>query len=160
MSGDQEVWGVPIQPQQQQSSTESSIWAKIKHWYLTLFVCCISLICLYSTEVFSSKNVEGSIRSFNQGIAFRHEARQGTSRHMVSPLCSIAFYVVVINAVMFMIWLCNIVAGLCRHFIATRVPELRMLNQNTFFSLSEITDSFQSKSACHIIYGDRKCHKS
>lgn len=31
-----------------------------------------------------------------------------------------------------------------------------MLNQNTFFSLSEINDSFQSKSACHIVYGDRK----
>jgi hypothetical protein len=31
-----------------------------------------------------------------------------------------------------------------------------MLNQNTFFSLSEIGDNFKSKSACHIIYGDRK----
>jgi len=31
-----------------------------------------------------------------------------------------------------------------------------MLNQNTFFSLSEITDNFETKSACHLIYGDGK----
>ncbi len=38
----------------------------------------------------------------------------------------------------------------------TKLAQLKMLNQNTFFSLSEIGDNFKSKSACHIIYGDSK----
>ena len=41
------------------------------------------------------------------------------------------------------------------NFIQTRLPELRMLNQNTFFSLHEISDDFKTPSACHLIYGDR-----
>jgi hypothetical protein len=31
-----------------------------------------------------------------------------------------------------------------------------MLNQNTFFSTTEINENFKSNSACHIIYGDSK----
>jgi hypothetical protein len=36
-----------------------------------------------------------------------------------------------------------------------RLPELRQLNQNTFFHLAEINDNFvTTQSTCHIIYGD------
>jgi hypothetical protein len=31
-----------------------------------------------------------------------------------------------------------------------------MLNQNTFFSITEINDNFETKSAVHVIYGDLK----
>ena len=39
-------------------------------------------------------------------------------------------------------------------FVKTQLPELRMLNQNTFFTVSEINANFKTDSACHIIYGD------
>ena len=42
------------------------------------------------------------------------------------------------------------------NFIMTKLPEIRMLNQNTFFSVTEINDNFETNSACHIIYGDGK----
>ena len=35
------------------------------------------------------------------------------------------------------------------------IPTLRMLNQNTFFSVTELNDSFETPSAVHIIYGDK-----
>lgn len=36
-----------------------------------------------------------------------------------------------------------------------KMPEIRVLNQNTFFSFTEINDHFtETPSACHIIYGD------
>jgi hypothetical protein len=41
-----------------------------------------------------------------------------------------------------------------RRFTETRLGELRMLNQNTFFAVSEISDDFKTPSACHFIYGD------
>jgi hypothetical protein len=43
-----------------------------------------------------------------------------------------------------------------RRFILTRLPELRNLNQGTFFAVNQIHDSFNTKSACHVIYGDSK----
>lgn len=43
-----------------------------------------------------------------------------------------------------------------RRFIETKLPELRILNQNTFFSIAEINDKFKTKSSCHFIYGDGK----
>jgi hypothetical protein len=42
-------------------------------------------------------------------------------------------------------------------FVKTQLPELRMLNQNTFFTVSEINANFKTDSACHIIYGDGAC---
>jgi hypothetical protein len=41
------------------------------------------------------------------------------------------------------------------NYIHNRVPELRMLNQNTFFSITEISDQFKTPSACHLIYVDK-----
>ena len=40
------------------------------------------------------------------------------------------------------------------NFVMNKLPEIRMLNQNTFFSVTEINSNFQTNSACHIIYGD------
>ena len=40
-------------------------------------------------------------------------------------------------------------------FVKAEMPTLRMLNQNTFFSVTELNDSFETPSACHIIYGDK-----
>lgn len=34
------------------------------------------------------------------------------------------------------------------------MPELRILNQNTFFSVAEISDQFKTPSSCHFVYGD------
>ena len=31
---------------------------------------------------------------------------------------------------------------------------MRQLNQNTFFSVTELNDGFQTNSAMHVIYGD------
>lgn len=44
---------------------------------------------------------------------------------------------------------------LCRRFVETKVPELRMLNQNTFFSVAEISNEFETESAIHVNYHDR-----
>eukprot|EP00597_Dinobryon_sp_UTEXLB2267_P012128 CAMPEP_0170114646 /NCGR_PEP_ID=MMETSP0020_2-20130122/10864_1 /TAXON_ID=98059 /ORGANISM="Dinobryon sp., Strain UTEXLB2267" /LENGTH=96 /DNA_ID=CAMNT_0010341745 /DNA_START=114 /DNA_END=400 /DNA_ORIENTATION=- len=35
------------------------------------------------------------------------------------------------------------------------MPELRALNQNTFFAVSEIHDDFKTVSRCHFVFGDR-----
>lgn len=40
-------------------------------------------------------------------------------------------------------------------FVQENLPTLRMLNQNTMFSVTEINDAFETPSACHIVYGDR-----
>ena len=40
------------------------------------------------------------------------------------------------------------------HFVYAKLPELRMLNQSTFFTLTEIDDSMQTDSACHFVFGD------
>jgi hypothetical protein len=40
------------------------------------------------------------------------------------------------------------------HFVNKRVPELRMLNPNTFFALHEISDDMKTESAVHLVYGD------
>lgn len=34
------------------------------------------------------------------------------------------------------------------------MPELRVLNQTTFFSVAEISNQFKTPSSCHFIYGD------
>ena len=34
-----------------------------------------------------------------------------------------------------------------------------MLNQNTFFSVTELNDNFDTESAVHVIYGDHKDSK-
>mmetsp|Transcript_10084 Transcript_10084/g.16570 ORF Transcript_10084/g.16570 Transcript_10084/m.16570 type:complete len:131 (-) Transcript_10084:119-511(-) len=39
-------------------------------------------------------------------------------------------------------------------FAETKLPELKLLNQNTFFTISEISDDFKTPSACHFVYGD------
>jgi hypothetical protein len=39
-------------------------------------------------------------------------------------------------------------------FVNTRLPELRMLNQNTFFTITEIDDAMKTDSACHVVFGD------
>ena len=44
---------------------------------------------------------------------------------------------------------------LFRRFVETKVPELRMLNQNTFFSVAEISNEFETESAIHVNYHDR-----
>ena len=44
--------------------------------------------------------------------------------------------------------------GDCRRFVETRLPELRMLNQNTFFEISEMPENIKVESAVHVIYGD------
>ena len=36
-----------------------------------------------------------------------------------------------------------------------RLPEIKMLNPNTFFTVSEINDNYKTPSALHIIYGDK-----
>jgi hypothetical protein len=43
-------------------------------------------------------------------------------------------------------------------FVTNKLPTIRMLNQNTMFSVTEINDSFATNSACHIIYGDKGLH--
>jgi hypothetical protein len=48
----------------------------------------------------------------------------------------------------------------CRRFIETKLPELRWLNQRTFFGQAEISDEFKTPSAIHVIYGDCKCGPS
>ena len=40
------------------------------------------------------------------------------------------------------------------HFVNKKVPELRMLNPTTFFSLQEIPEDMQTESACYVVYGD------
>ena len=40
------------------------------------------------------------------------------------------------------------------NFVLNKLPELRMLNQNTFFSVTEINSNFKTNSACHVIFGD------
>lgn len=40
------------------------------------------------------------------------------------------------------------------NFVYTKLPELRMLNQNTFFTLTEIDDVMKTPSACHLVFGD------
>ena len=39
-------------------------------------------------------------------------------------------------------------------FVMNKLPELRMLNQNTFFSVTEINSNFKTNSACHVVFGD------
>ena len=39
-------------------------------------------------------------------------------------------------------------------FVETKLPEIRMLNQNTFFSVTEIANQFETDSALHINYDD------
>lgn len=41
-----------------------------------------------------------------------------------------------------------------RNYVLNKLPEIRMLNQNTFFQISEIPDVMQSPSACYFVYGD------
>ena len=41
------------------------------------------------------------------------------------------------------------------HFVNRSLPELKMLNPNTFFHVAEINDNFKTDSACHIVYGDK-----
>ena len=43
-----------------------------------------------------------------------------------------------------------------RRYVETKLPELRTLNQNTFFFCAEINEQFKADSACHLIYGDGK----
>ena len=40
------------------------------------------------------------------------------------------------------------------HFVEAKLPEIRMMNQNTFFSVTEISDQFETDSALHINYND------
>ena len=40
------------------------------------------------------------------------------------------------------------------HFVNKKVPELRMLNPTTFFSLQEIPEELKTDSACYVVYGD------
>lgn len=40
------------------------------------------------------------------------------------------------------------------HFVESKLPEIRMMNQNTFFSVTEISDQFETDSAMHINYKD------
>jgi hypothetical protein len=40
------------------------------------------------------------------------------------------------------------------------MPELRVLNQNTFFASAEISEEFQTPSAVYFVYGDSKCSYS
>jgi len=42
------------------------------------------------------------------------------------------------------------------NYVNKKVPELRMLNPTTFFSLNEIENDMKSSSACYIVYGDVK----
>lgn len=41
-----------------------------------------------------------------------------------------------------------------RRFTETTLVDIKMLNQNTFFSFAEISDEFESPSGCFLIYGD------
>jgi hypothetical protein len=43
-----------------------------------------------------------------------------------------------------------------RNFVQKSLPEIRMLNQNTFFTVTEIDHNFKAASACHILYNDCK----
>lgn len=40
------------------------------------------------------------------------------------------------------------------NFVAHRLPELRALNQKTFFAITEINDEMTSPSACYFVFGD------
>ena len=40
------------------------------------------------------------------------------------------------------------------NFIETKLPEIRMLNQNTFFSITELANEMETDSAVHISYMD------
>eukprot|EP01032_Pedospumella_encystans_P014515 gene14515-16662_t len=39
-------------------------------------------------------------------------------------------------------------------FVETKMPSLRELNQNTFFSVAEIPDDLDEDSGMHLIFGD------
>ena len=36
-----------------------------------------------------------------------------------------------------------------------KLPEIRLLNPNTYFTVTEINDNYQTSSALHVIYGDK-----
>ena len=36
-----------------------------------------------------------------------------------------------------------------------KLPEIRLLNPNTYFTVTEINDNYQTPSALHVIYGDK-----
>jgi hypothetical protein len=46
----------------------------------------------------------------------------------------------------------------CRRWVKTRLPEVRALNQNTFFSVQEITEAYGVDSFVSVIYGDSKSY--
>ena len=41
------------------------------------------------------------------------------------------------------------------HFVESKLPEIRMMNQNTFFTVTEISDEAETDSAMHINYDDQ-----
>jgi hypothetical protein len=43
--------------------------------------------------------------------------------------------------------------------VKTRLPEVRALNQNTFFSVQEITEAYGVDSFVSVIYGDSKSYR-
>ena len=43
------------------------------------------------------------------------------------------------------------------NFVNNKMPELRMLNPTTFFSLHEVSADMETDSAVHVVYGDVEC---
>jgi hypothetical protein len=41
-----------------------------------------------------------------------------------------------------------------RHWVINKLPEIRLLNQGTFFSFTELNEHFETASAIHVVYGD------
>jgi hypothetical protein len=100
--------------------------------------------------------VEGGAEQINQGTQICGETKSSSPRNMASQaLVLIAPSKISFN---FSFWpngaLFHSALYLNRHFINQKLPELRLLNQNTFFSVTELTDAFTTDSAVHVIYGD------
>jgi hypothetical protein len=93
--------------------------------------------------------VEDPVESINQGVALCDEVECRASRSLVRQY--IPYYSITNNKSIFLHLLLS-----TRRFIETKLPGLRVLNQNTFFALTQIPDSFDSSSACHVIFGDSK----
>ena len=104
--------------------------------------------------------MEDAVKSGCEGIADCAEVRQGASRLLVSGVSLDGSYVFY-NVSYIFYWfigvnLINLLRLTHRKFVSEKLPELRMLNQLTFFSIEELNDKFETPSAVHVLYGDRK----
>lgn len=97
------------------------------------------------------RNVEDSAKSRGERTSVRVEIGEGTSRQLVSARRRPPHFYFYATG---LFCCCSIVSY--RKFVSEKLPELRMLNQLTFFSIEELNDKFETPSAVHVLYGDCK----